>query len=1430
MTAVFSACLYLFGHLLPALLVSFAADWSYTFWCYLLCLVTCRCLVPSIALLHKLAALPAKLRRSHLYRKARYKTSILIPTARVQISATFAACAFPPSRRIRATALIHLVFGTFSLFETFHGHFQALRHFYHMFGVRRNAARTAPVLRDICLSLQRTVSVSTYHAASLKSASDKAFAFCTGNTLAAYHIALLDSVISNSLSPPSEPTGSVAPFPQLPLERISLPAPAAFDEFASPPHARGGGPPRTDTQLSALSRQAPIYQPIVIRGPNGTAFEAYAFIDTGSTLSFANTSFLQQLGTHSVSGNSMVSLANADVPAQHAMMTADFLDIWCKEYHCKTKLMVMPFSQQLQPHILIGRDLLYAFGIYLHGLSADFPNNSNKFEDQHDFVRPPRVFNDDDEITEHSSIAAVAAELKDLVDLNQTRVPRDSFINHPSAEVFILHGSDVKSPAYRRQYPDNNPQTCAAVKAQIEEWMETQRIVKWDPKIHGQWPRYNAPILPVVTYGSDGSVKKTRIVFDARQLNEGLVDNEAPLPAIPSIYNRMQGKRLFTELDLASAFLQFKVNPDHQHKLAFTWMGQTYCFSGAPFGLKHLSAHVQRVMEEIFHDMQDFCHVYIDNIIIASDTLEEHRAQVAAVIERCNQYLIRLSPSKCQLVKNSIKTLGSVISPSGVSADPDKLATVASWPIPKSRDELISFLSFTNYLRGHVRHYSSIAAPLDRLRSPTVDFAAGWTDTVQNHFDLLKTAISKCAKLNAPRADLDFALAVDASIYGIGACLFQPRFAGELPTPDNIISISSRSLHDYETRYSVYKLELNACCYFVELFSDYLSHRKFTLLTDHQALIHLHRQRDLHRTYRKWYAHLLEFDFDISHVPGHLNEIPDTLSRRYSASDIWGTSASPATASVNTIHIGNISVLAASAPPCPPDSTADVASAVPPASPPAPLAPLNPPATEAEQLELVRRIHSEGHFGQRAMHAALVRQHLLWPSMAKQIRSVCHSCSTCQAWTRTKRIFHPLRSVQACLPWDILEVDLITSFDEADGMKYILTVVDVFTSFCLLRTLPSRSTADISAALHQIFSDMGTPRELRTDGEAGIINSASMAQFLADHNVKHTASLPHVHHSNGKVERMNGTVSDCLRKFMRETGKSWPTLLPLVQSFINKKHRDATNSSPFALVFNRTSNHLVPYARVHMPTDADVDSWLQSQKYLHEQIFPVIRESISANQDEYLVAFNSQRNVVSAHIPTGTIVMLHDIMRSSKNDPPWLGPYTVVRVTPLGHYTLRDMANGIHHHDVTRDRLKIVDSDELRATANESSYVSRILDHRSVKGEMQYLIAWADSSDNTWEPTSHIHDETLIKQYLSNLAQLPRSLKPHANSAEASSPAPPVSSRQRRNRSPPQQAPPAAAEPARTVSNAATDSHVGVARLARSRRPSSRALASLESR
>ena len=120
--------------------------------------------------------------------------------------------------------------------------------------------------------------------------------------------------------------------------------------------------------------------------------------------------------------------------------------------------------------------------------------------------------------------------------------------------------------------------------------------------------------------------------------------------------------------------------------------------------------------------MDAFCTAYLDDILIYSETLEEHQAHVKKVLEALSKVGLHLKPEKCEFHKMEVKYLGLMISADGVKMDPKKVRAVVEWGSTKNLHDLHAFLGFSNFYRWFILGYSEVVSPMIKLTKKNVKF------------------------------------------------------------------------------------------------------------------------------------------------------------------------------------------------------------------------------------------------------------------------------------------------------------------------------------------------------------------------------------------------------------------------------------------------------------------------------------------------------------------------------------------------------------------------------------------------------------------------------------------------------------------------------------------------------------------------------------
>jgi len=157
----------------------------------------------------------------------------------------------------------------------------------------------------------------------------------------------------------------------------------------------------------------------------------------------------------------------------------------------------------------------------------------------------------------------------------------------------------------------------------------------------------------------------------------------------------------------------------------------------------------------------DVCLVYLDDILIFSKTFDEHLDRLATVFDRLDRYTLKLKPSKCSLFQRKVSFLGHVVSGRGIKCDPNKVASIATWPTPTNIAAVRTFCSLASYYRTLVCNFAAIAGPLHNLTKKGATFK--WTPECDTAFQQLKQALTSAPILVTPCNEGQYVLDMDAS-------------------------------------------------------------------------------------------------------------------------------------------------------------------------------------------------------------------------------------------------------------------------------------------------------------------------------------------------------------------------------------------------------------------------------------------------------------------------------------------------------------------------------------------------------------------------------------------------------------------------------------------------------------------------------------------
>ena len=375
----------------------------------------------------------------------------------------------------------------------------------------------------------------------------------------------------------------------------------------------------------------------------------------------------------------------------------------------------------------------------------------------------------------------------------------------------------------------------------------------------------------VLVHKPDGGI---RFCVDYRKLNELTKTEVYPLPRIDDHLDALRGSKYFTTLDLCSGFWQVKMAKDSIEKTAFVTHEGLYEFNVMPFGLKNAPGTFQRLMNTVLAGLvPQRCLDYIDDVLVLGRSWKDHLRNLELVYQRLRDAGLKLKTSKCHLGREKVCYLGFVISPQGVSADPEKTCAVKEFPRPSNIQTLRSFLGLTSYYRRFVPCYSKLAQPLHDLTKKDVAFV--WSERCEQAFKELKRRLTEAPILVHPDFTLPFILETDASKEGLGAVLAQRQPDGAVRP----IAYASRTLQGAERNYASTHLEALGVVWATQHFRPYLYGHPCTVYTDNQALKSLLNTPHPSGRLARWGLSLQELDLMIQYRPGKQNQNADALSR-----------------------------------------------------------------------------------------------------------------------------------------------------------------------------------------------------------------------------------------------------------------------------------------------------------------------------------------------------------------------------------------------------------------------------------------------------------------------------------------------------------------------------------------------------------------------
>ena len=847
--------------------------------------------------------------------------------------------------------------------------------------------------------------------------------------------------------------------------------------------------------------------------------------------------------------------------------------------------------------------------------------------------------------------------------------PANSTTKTIEHEIHLKPGS---SPTFKRPYRLSESQQ-EELNQELRDLISENRIVPSDSP-------FAAPVIFVKK--KDGT---KRLCVDYRQLNEITIKARYPLPVIDDLFDSLKGATVFSKLDLISGYHQVPIAPGDRPKTAFVTPRGQYEWNVMPFGLTNAPATFQRLMNYVLRDyLNEFCVVYLDDILIYSKTKEEHWDHIKRVLNKLREHDLHAKKSKSAFFLSEISFLGHVVSANGIHTDPEKVKCIEEWPIPKNFKEAQRFLGLCGYFRRFCRDFSKTAAPLRLFANQKT---TTWSSTQQNSFESLKKALINAPILKPFDPQKKVVVTTDASTSAIGAIL---QLHNEDGTVHGVVAYLSRALHGHELNWPIRDKEFFAAIHSLRKWKHYLIGVPFVLKTDHHSLQYVFQNKTINARFARWWNDIAEFDFTVQYIPGPTNHA-DGLSR-LSAITVTANDLSTSNYELSPEHVETLkseylkdpvfgtiyNILRYNQPI--PNELATIMKhyswkdgLIRYATPnPYRFRLVIPKGTI--RYYLLKLHHDSNLAGHRGPHKTLqsMFQYYYWPKMFLTLKNYIQSCPECQASKHTRLLppgmFHPLNVPGQ--PWSSISIDFVTGMVEAQKFDCIMVVTERLTKMsCFIptrKTITAFDCADL--LLTYVVCKHGIPDEIVSDRDK-LFTGHVWKRLHHRLRISLSFSTSYNPSANGQVERTNGTMIDIMRAMIAHNPDLWPSYLSMAEFAYNNSYHSAIGMSPFFANygyhprFPGLTNKIMDRNMIAGNEVLDGSQRDLFDKHLKtlQLIWSVAQQKMAEAQDAYSIQFNREHRDTTFEVDD--LVMVHKTAYNNgaytKFHHLWYGPFRI---------------------------------------------------------------------------------------------------------------------------------------------------------------------------
>lgn len=783
---------------------------------------------------------------------------------------------------------------------------------------------------------------------------------------------------------------------------------------------------------------------------------------------------------------------------------------------------------------------------------------------------------------------------------------------------------------------------------------------------------------PVIVQKKNG---KYRLCIDYRPLNKVSVVDSYPMPRIDDILACLARAKYISIFDLSAGFHHLKIVHSDRPKTAFNTPWGLWQFRRLPFGVVNGPAQFMRAVDEILGEYKwNFVLAFIDDLIVYSETLEDHIKHLNLLLARLKEQHVNLNPEKVQFFKNKVKYLGFVIEDGKVSPDPDKLKALEGYLQPWNVKDIQRFLGFAGYYRQFIQDFSKIAKPLTSLLKKGTNF--DWTDNCQESFDTLRVELLNVQALKLPDLNKEFIIQTDAADGGIGYVLLQEENGVRFP-----VYFGSRTLNQAERNYSVTEKECLSIVEAVKKFKQYIEFSHFTIETDHQALSWLMKLKEPAGRLARWALQLQGLKFDVKYKAGKLNRTADALSRAASIFLLEEDNTinreelireQTADLELNGIiaFIKEGKLLGNSAE----ENDSIIKKAkdafvlsdncllklVGPREKPweDEISHWNIWVPKSLKEKVTRYFHTGligGHLGIRKTYKK-IEDRFWWKSMRKDVINFVNNCETCQQIKGSRQKPQGIGKAPPILgSWDVITVDLIGPYTRGSNLNlYALVIIDSFSKWVEIFPIRKATTEVIIKRLMEVFCRWGFSKCIISDNGSQF-TSKKYTNWCKSLGIKYLFIAPY-HPQANPTERYNQTVKTMVVSTIKEC-KDWDKYLPEILFALRTSINESSQFTPCYLNTGREF-------RTPIDNTLQISNSTEENSNVFGRRLALIQTLAKANmikgQEKYMKKYNKGRK--NLKFKEGDFVWLktHTLSDASKKItasllPKFEGPFQILK-------------------------------------------------------------------------------------------------------------------------------------------------------------------------